>query len=422
MRNISIIMLAALTLTACGEKETEETTDTGLTEDTAVTEDTGEVEETDTEETDTEETDTEDTEETDTEETDTEDTSDTEDTEDTDTEEPDPMDVDDDGDGFTENDGDCDDANAAVYPGAADDTQDGVDNDCDGDVDEDYSDPATAAVDLLIAGDLVINEVLQNPCGEYSNGCTINDTEGEWFEIYNATNIDVDLNGLMVTDDGSNSFMVSSSLIIPANGYLVFGNNADSATNGGVAIDFEYSGMTLGNGDDELILSNAGGVIDEIAWDNSATFPDPNGATMSLDPAFMNATDNDTGANWCEATTTFGDGFDMGTPGTANPTCPTQSAALSYSADITPLFSQFGCINCHSYLGSQTVLMSTNSNQVSMPLVTVNDPSQSYLYHKVAGTHASVGGSGTQMPKNQAAMSASQIAMVEQWILDGAQQ
>ena len=417
MRNISIIMLAALTFTACGDKDTEETTDTGTVEDTAVVEDTGETEETDTEETDTEETDTEETDTQDTEETDTEET----DTQDTGTEEPDPLDVDDDGDGFTENEGDCDDANDAVYPGAADDTQDGLDNDCDGDVDEDYSDPATAAVDLLIAGDLVINEVLQNPCGEYTTTCAVVDGDGEWFEIYNATNIDVDLNGLVISDADSDSFTVSSSLIIPANGFLVFGINANSATNGGVAVDFEYSGMTLGNGVDELILSNADGVIDEIIWDNSVTFPDPNGATMSLDPAFMNATDNDTGANWCEATTTFGDGFDMGTPGTANPTCPTQSAALSYSADITPLFSQFGCINCHSYLGSQTVLMSTNSNQVSMPLVTVNDPSQSYLYHKVAGTHASVGGSGTQMPKNQAAMSASQIAMVEQWILDGAQ-
>lgn len=42
----------------------------------------------------------------------------------------DPLDVDDDGDGFTENQDDCDDADATVYPGAAE-VYDAKDNDCD---------------------------------------------------------------------------------------------------------------------------------------------------------------------------------------------------------------------------------------------------------------------------------------------------
>ena len=41
-----------------------------------------------------------------------------------------------DNDGFSENQGDCDDTNATVYPGATEDESDGVDNDCDGEVDE----------------------------------------------------------------------------------------------------------------------------------------------------------------------------------------------------------------------------------------------------------------------------------------------
>jgi hypothetical protein len=41
-----------------------------------------------------------------------------------------------DGDGFTESEGDCNDADEAVNPDASDRTCDGVDNDCDGQIDE----------------------------------------------------------------------------------------------------------------------------------------------------------------------------------------------------------------------------------------------------------------------------------------------
>lgn len=49
---------------------------------------------------------------------------------------PDPNDVDDDGDGYSENQGDCDDLNGSIHPDAPD-TCDGIDTDCDGQLDED---------------------------------------------------------------------------------------------------------------------------------------------------------------------------------------------------------------------------------------------------------------------------------------------
>jgi hypothetical protein len=47
---------------------------------------------------------------------------------------------DDDGDGYTELDGDCNDGDAEVYPGAPEDYSNGIDDDCDGAVDSNFTD------------------------------------------------------------------------------------------------------------------------------------------------------------------------------------------------------------------------------------------------------------------------------------------
>ncbi len=108
---------------------------------------------------------------------------------------------DDDGDGFTECEGDCDDADATRYPGA-DETCNGVDDDCDGDVDEDdaidvltwyldgdgdgYGDPASSDIDCDQPADHVGNaddcddgDAAQHPgADEFCNG-EDDDCDGE---------------------------------------------------------------------------------------------------------------------------------------------------------------------------------------------------------------------------------------------------
>ena len=70
--------------------------------------------------------------------------------------------------------------------------------------------------------------------------------------------------------------------------------------------------MRLYNDSDELVIADRDGVqVDRVRWDDGRTFPDPNGASMSL--ADPNA-DNALGENWCTATTSWAVG-DRGTPG-----------------------------------------------------------------------------------------------------------
>jgi hypothetical protein len=173
-----------------------------------------------------------------------------------------------------------------------------------------------AALGVPIAGaapapspDPVITEVMQNPGHTY-------DSRGEWFEVHNPGSEALDLTGWTMRDDDADSHIITGKLIIPADGYVVIARNGDPAINGGVEADYVYGdSVFLFNGSDELELVHPdGAVADRVAWDDGATFPDPDGATMSLASIGL---DNGNGINWCTAVTIFGAG-DLGTPGAAN--------------------------------------------------------------------------------------------------------
>jgi hypothetical protein len=192
------------------------------------------------------------------------------------------------------------------------DTDADADADTDSDTDTD-TDPGTLTIADLRAGDLVITEVMQNPNAVY-------DADGEWFEVHNATGEKVDLSGLRIHDLGTDTFTVAK-LTAAVDQYVVFGDNADKSVNGGVTVEYAYTGMTLANGADELILSTSKVTVDEVTWDGGPKFPASAGVSMTLDPTSLTASANDVGANWCDATSTYGRG-DKGTPGRKNDPCP----------------------------------------------------------------------------------------------------
>lgn len=158
---------------------------------------------------------------------------------------------------------------------------------------------------------IIVNEIMQNPSA-------VSDSNGEWMELFNSTDTAIDIDGWKLKDNGSNSHTINNGgpLLIAAGGFLVVGNNADSASNGGMQVDYEYSSsFALSNGDDEIILLDASDVeVDRVEWDGGPQYPDPTGASMALiDPLL----DNNIGSNWCESASPYGDG-DSGTPGQSN--------------------------------------------------------------------------------------------------------
>lgn len=56
----------------------------------------------------------------------------------------------------------------------------------------------------------------------------------------------------------------------------------------------------------------------------------------------------------------------------------------------------------------------------SMDRVEPGEPDQSYLVHKIQGTHLDVGGTGLRMPRGQEPLSDDQIRLIRAWIEQGA--
>lgn len=123
---------------------------------------------------------------------------------------------------------------------------------------------ATLNVANVAPNSLVITEYLANPDG-------ISDADGEYFEIFNATADSIDLGGLVVRDDGSNTFTVSALVIAPQS-FAVF-SSSDGASLG-LAPDYIYgSAMSLTNSDDEIGLYRPDDLlINKVAYSDGDQF------------------------------------------------------------------------------------------------------------------------------------------------------
>jgi len=176
--------------------------------------------------------------------------------------------------------------------------------------------PIPSALNDVSSGDVIITEIMANPSA-------VTDGNGEWFELLNQHQETVDIRGWRIEDESGNSHSLPDSdpILIPSQGLVVLGNNADLETNGGISVIHEYSAITLNNGGDTISVFDVNGEeIDRVDY-GAASFSVQAGASLNLNPNNFDLLENDDGSNWCQSTTSIGDELDLGTPGMANETC-----------------------------------------------------------------------------------------------------
>jgi len=199
---------------------------------------------------------------------------------------------------------DCDDDNPDAYPKEEEQFEDGVDDDCDGQVDEGY----------VAVGDVLISELMLSPGA-------VGDDVGTWIELHNTTDSDLELMGWVLTDDAGQSVEINESLALESGGFVVLGASKDTTENGGAPVDHAWDSATfspptagtlrIGVGDVEIWALE----LDE-RWSATA------GQAWSVDPTLLDADHAASTDAWCAGSETFGEG-DLGTPGDTNPWCDT---------------------------------------------------------------------------------------------------
>ena len=203
---------------------------------------------------------------------------------------------------------DCNDATAAVSPvGAELSTNHGVDNNCDGILDN----------DLSAEGSVYFAELMTEPAV----------STDEWIELRNAT--DQPINLLYWTLNNSATASPSASVTFPSVSLPAFGSMVvclNNSTPTAVTCGATVGTFSLGNQSGHVTLragpaTQANSLVDTVAW--TEPFGAAPGVAIGLEPSTANssaATVNDQAASWCAGLRAYIPGA-TGTPGADNVSC-----------------------------------------------------------------------------------------------------
>jgi len=213
--------------------------------------------------------------------------------------------------GLSVNSDDCDDVLAAINPSALEERGNLVDEDCD-------TVAAPWVLADLVAGDLIVNEVMYNPDNYVGSA----EKFGEWVEVLVVREGLTDLDGVEL-EDNSSVKAISSELLVEEGDLIVLAYS-DLESDVGVVPDFAYGGTSaplFSNSGDIVRLVANGLTLNEINY-GSGNWPAPaSGESITYDTTL--GADNADGANWCVASTAIPlISNHYGTPGGTNILCP----------------------------------------------------------------------------------------------------
>ena len=160
-----------------------------------------------------------------------------------------------------------------------------------------------------VPGEIVITELMPKSMGGTDMG--------EWFELYNAGAVELDLAGCHVGDAGGEDHVITG-LTVAANDHVVLARSDDPTRNHGLAPDYVYSSIYLTNTGDSVLITCGGVTLDKVVYMTSAV---TEGASWQLSPIAYGVAANDDADMWCLGTQAYGTGGKLGTPGAPNEGC-----------------------------------------------------------------------------------------------------
>ena len=176
------------------------------------------------------------------------------------------------------------------------------------------ADNITAVFTFTGGSDIVINEINYKDAGDFE--------VKDWVELYNNSEITVDLSGWIFKDDDElHEFIIPSGTILAPDSYIVLAQSlvdfqSEFPSVSPVLGDFEF-GLS-GGGELVRLYDNTGILVDSVEYSDMNPWPteaDGNGPTLELISPDL---DNNLGENWnaCVAP-----GFEHGTPTKVNNDC-----------------------------------------------------------------------------------------------------
>ena len=161
--------------------------------------------------------------------------------------------------------------------------------------------------------ELIVSEIFYNPL-------TLNDPDGEWFEITNVGKRSIPLNELVVITAGGGGIVQGLGLLMPGASAVITRSAYPSAVPFALVPDGVLPMMALPDAGGHIQLWMKGVLLDVVEYVPGIGPPLVKGAAIQLAPDQFSASKNNNPAHWCVALQAYAP-KEHGSPGEWNPEC-----------------------------------------------------------------------------------------------------